>query len=351
MSATATVATAKGIMLAKRHWKKFVYGFLILILLLVSAVLALESADREEIGTFPGSMGTIDGKAQVPDYIAKWRGLLFHYTEIQGIEKYTEFLLALIYQELGSSDTLDVMQASESLGLPPNAIQDPARSIEVGVHYFKTLLQIGEDVGVDFNTIVQSYNFGTGYIYFIADHGGEHSVSLAKQFANKQAGKLGWDSYGDIHYVEHVMTKLSGGTQQGNVDIVLVDNETLQAILDSMMQFSGDPYVWAGDNPSTGFDCSGLMMWTFRQAGINIPRTAQAQFNASQKISIAEAKPGDLVFFEDTYETAKRITHVGIYVGGNRMFNTNSSGVGFTNIYGDYWAKHFVGFGRIANFE
>lgn len=149
MSATATVATAKGIMVAKKHWKKIVYAFLILILLLVAAVLGLESSQQEEYGTFPGGMGTIDGKAQVPEHIAQYRELISRYTESAGIEKYTEFLLALMYQELGHSDTLDIMQASESLGLPPNTIQDPVRSVEIGVHYFKSLLVRGEKAGVD----------------------------------------------------------------------------------------------------------------------------------------------------------------------------------------------------------
>ncbi|WP_079524942.1 MULTISPECIES: bifunctional lytic transglycosylase/C40 family peptidase [Halobacillus] len=342
----SAVATVKGAMIAKKHWKKAVYAFLILILLLASAALGLKSEQQPNYG----NVGTIHGKAQVPDYIAKWRPLLETYTEKYGVAEYTEFLLALMAQELGASDTLDIMQASESLGLPPNTIQDPIRSVQVGVQYFADLLQRGEEAGVDFKTIVQSYNFGVGYIDFIAEHGGKHTPELAKTFAQQQAKRLGWDDYGDPQYLVHVMENLTGGNNQGNTNIKMADNATLQNILDNMVRFEGDPYVWAGASPSVGFDCSGLMMWAFGQAGINIPRTAQTQYVASMKIPPGQAQVGDLVFFTGTYETQKHITHVGIYVGNGKMFNANGSGIEFSNLNSSYWSKHFVGFGRIANF-
>ena len=77
----------------------------------------------------------------------------------------------------------------------------------------------------------------------------------------------------------------------------------------------GRPYVWGGASPSTSFDCSGLVQWAFGQLGARLPRTAQQQYDASHRVARNDLKPGDLVFFERTYPSHERITHVGIYVG------------------------------------
>lgn len=74
----------------------------------------------------------------------------------------------------------------------------------------------------------------------------------------------------------------------------------------------GRPYVWGSTGPS-GFDCSGLMVWSYRQAGVALPRTSQAQRHAGQRVSLSEARPGDLV----TYRSDA--SHVGMYVGNGQV--------------------------------
>lgn len=74
----------------------------------------------------------------------------------------------------------------------------------------------------------------------------------------------------------------------------------------------GRPYVWGSTGPS-GFDCSGLMVWSYRQAGVALPRTSQAQRHAGRKVSLSEARPGDLV----TYRSDA--SHVGMYVGNGQV--------------------------------
>ncbi|MBG9455509.1 peptidoglycan-binding protein [Lysinibacillus sphaericus] len=106
-------------------------------------------------------------------------------------------------------------------------------------------------------------------------------------------------------------------------------------------QFLGRSYVWGGSNPSTGFDCSGLVQWSYKQAGVNLPRTASQQYLATQRISASEARVGDLVFF--SYGSG--IAHVGIYLGNNTMIDAQNKGVVIESL--DWWNQYLVGFGRI----
>lgn len=84
----------------------------------------------------------------------------------------------------------------------------------------------------------------------------------------------------------------------------------------------GQPVVWGGASPSQGFDCSGLVQYVYRQAGINLPRTADLQFLVGETVSPAALQPGDLVYFT-TYEPGA--SHVGIYIGRNKFIHTSFS--------------------------
>ena len=89
-------------------------------------------------------------------------------------------------------------------------------------------------------------------------------------------------------------------------------DEEFAAIYKEAQKYVGTPYVWGGSTPETGFDCSGYVCWVYNQNGYNVGRTtANGLWNKSQHISETEAKPGDLVFFEGTYDTPGK-SHVGI---------------------------------------
>ena len=89
-------------------------------------------------------------------------------------------------------------------------------------------------------------------------------------------------------------------------------DEEFAAIYKEAQKYVGTPYVWGGSTPETGFDCSGYVCWVYNQNGYNVGRTtANGLWNKSQHISESEAKPGDLVFFEGTYDTPGK-SHVGI---------------------------------------
>ncbi|MGI4896314.1 MAG: C40 family peptidase [Janthinobacterium lividum] len=95
-----------------------------------------------------------------------------------------------------------------------------------------------------------------------------------------------------------------------------------QRILDIADNYAGVPYVYGGTTPA-GFDCSGYTSYVFREVGVNLPRTANAQLGASTRVSGADARPGDLVFFTNS---GGRAYHVGIYAGNGMMWDSPRSG-------------------------
>lgn len=115
-----------------------------------------------------------------------------------------------------------------------------------------------------------------------------------------------------------------------------------KAAIAEASKYLGRSYVWGGSNPSTGFDCSGLTQWSFKQAGVSLPRTAAQQYLATKKVSSSEAKAGDLVFF--SYGSG--VAHVGIYLGGGKMLDAQNNGVVVEPL--DWWNKYLVGYGRIS---
>lgn len=125
-----------------------------------------------------------------------------------GLEKYKDLILVIIHLESGGT-LPDVMQSSESIGLPPNSITDQNRSIEVGIKHFAEGIEQMNSYGVDIQTLIQSYNFGNGFISFVASNGGKWSQELSNQFSTQQAKKLGWSSYGNPNYVSKAMQFLT----------------------------------------------------------------------------------------------------------------------------------------------
>lgn len=125
------------------------------------------------------------------------------------LEAYTDLILALITVESGGIGG-DIMQASESLGLPPNTIADPLYSIEVGVAYFASLINEMNEKEVDIQTVLQSYNFGASYMDHVAENGGEHTLPLAEAYSrNVVAPSLGNVS-GETYPYPHPLAKDRG---------------------------------------------------------------------------------------------------------------------------------------------
>jgi murein DD-endopeptidase len=107
----------------------------------------------------------------------------------------------------------------------------------------------------------------------------------------------------------------------------------------------GAPYRYGGADPR-GFDCSGLVYYAFRKAGMKIPRTTSGQYRQSRRVVLSHLRPGDLLFF--TISRSKP-SHVGIYAGDGAFIHAPSSGksVGYASLDNDYWRTRLTGTGRL----
>jgi cell wall-associated NlpC family hydrolase len=103
----------------------------------------------------------------------------------------------------------------------------------------------------------------------------------------------------------------------------------------------GTPYVWGGASPSGGFDCSGLTMWAWKQAGRSLPHSSAAQYGATRRIPMSDIKPGDLIFYGKP-----TIHHVALYIGDGKIIHAPNrrSVVRVDSVY--YWSE-LVGAGRL----
>lgn len=118
------------------------------------------------------------------------------------------------------------------------------------------------------------------------------------------------------------------------------------ALITEAEKYLGYPYVWGGSSPSTSFDCSGFVCWVYTHSGVhNLPRTtANGILGQCARVSRADARPGDLIFFQGTYSTSGA-SHVGIYVGDGMMVHCGNP-ISYASIDTPYWRQHFLTFGR-----
>ena len=123
-----------------------------------------------------------------------------------------------------------------------------------------------------------------------------------------------------------------------------LDDETFAAILKEAEKYLGFPYVWGGSSPSTSFDCSGFVSYVYNQCGWSFGRLgAQGLYNICSRTS--SPRPGDLVFFVGTYDTAG-ISHVGIYVGDGWMLHCGDP-ISYANLNSSYWQSHLYAYRRL----
>ena len=320
-----------------------VFVMMFSLLLLVVIVFS----DEEDGGS---SENLIYGGVSISQEVLAHKPMLEKYAREYGIEEYLNVLLAIIQVESGGT-LEDVMQSSESLGLPPNSLSTE-ESIKQGCKYFSELLAAAETKGCDLNSVIQSYNYGGGFLDYVAGRGKKYTFELAESFSrDKSGGKKvtytppvavekngGWRyGYGNMFYVEVVNQYLA---------VPQVSGELAQKVMNEALKYQGWKYVYGGSNPNTSFDCSGLTQWCYGKAGISLPRTAQAQYDATQHLPLSQAKAGDLVFFHSTYNAGSYVTHVGILVSPTQMYHAGDP-IGYADLSSSYWQQHLIGAGRV----
>lgn len=315
-------------------------------LLLVCSVILVGVTDDNDDGN-PKHASGLGLSDKVREYAAFVGDTAAEYN----IHEYEKYLLAIMMVETGGEGN-DPMQSLGNSGLTEEE-KTPSESIKAAVAYFAMLLQKADTLGCDLDAVIQSYNYGAGYIDYVSVRGKAHTFQLSCDFASSKCGgrKVKYDNpvaiaqnggwrygYGNMFYVYLVKQYLESEP---------LPADTANAVLAEAYKYQGWKYVWGGSSPQTSFDCSGLTQWCFGQAGVSLPRTAQEQYEAVQHLELEEAQPGDLVFFTKTYKTDNYITHVGIYAGNGRMFHAGNP-IGFADLNTNFWKEHFVCIGRVS---
>ena len=268
------------------------------------------------------------------------------------ILNYVNYLIAIMEVESHGNGN-DPMQSSESAGLPPGSFTDPKDSIRQGAYYFAGCLSLANENGCDLMTAVQSYNYGTGFINYVADNGGQYTLELAISFAEKYSGGI------QVDYSNSIAVDYNGGwryaygnmfyAQLVNQYIYSYKDEAVQKIVDEAMKYYGWEYSWGGSNPEEGFDCSGLVQWCYLQAGIELPRTSREQYDWCEEISVDDIVPGDLLFYQNE-SSGGEIGHVAIYIGDGKVYEAGDP-IGVYDNNDNWHQENLLYAGRIIHFE
>ena len=269
------------------------------------------------------------------------------------IEDYVNYLLAIMEVESHGIGT-DVMQSSESAGLPPNSFKTPQESIAQGAKYFASCVMKASEKECDINTAIQAYNFGTGFIDYVAENGKVYTLDLAIAFAEEKSGGK------QVAYKNQIAIDYNGGwryaygnmfyAQLVNQYIYNYDNATVQKIIDEAMKYSGWDYISGGSSPDDGgFDCSGLVQYVYGEAGINLPRLEKDQYEACEEIEAENIQPGDLIFYKNETSNGE-IGHVAIYIGNGKVFEAGDP-IGIYSATDEWHTSNQLHIGRVKGIE
>lgn len=308
----------------------------------------------------------IFGNKNLSPEVLKWQSSVEKYANKYGIPELVPYALALMQVETGGRMP-DLMQSSESKGLPVNTLQYE-ESIDQGLKHLSNVYNIAKSFNLQNNYpgIVQAYNYGVAYMYYLGSKHVTHSIETAEAYSkNVVAPSLGNTSGQTYSYVNEVSIKFgktylylnggnylyselvneyvgsseSGSGSGGNSS--LNPSEFYNEMKKEMEKFQGWPYVWGGKSPQSGFDCSGLTSYLYKKIlNVSIESYTVTQYSQTVPVSIKEAKSGDLIFFRGTYGAPDFISHVGIYVNPTTMFDSDGNGIGYHNWQDPYWKSH-----------
>lgn len=209
---------------------KFILPNLLLIILIISLILFLaiigELLNLEKINSYETEL--YDGQMkEIPEHILKYQPLIQTYLIRYNLPlEYTPYLLAQIAQESYGKGP-DIFQASESkYGGQVGMITTEEESTDQAVKRWTTILKEIEDKDIEFSIslVLQTYNFGSGYLGYVKENGNQYTIANAEGFSIYQANKMGWSSYGDKNYVSNVLKFIMPGDSDLGSGNILEDD-------------------------------------------------------------------------------------------------------------------------------
>ncbi len=138
-----------------------------------------------------------------------------------------------------------------------------------------------------------------------------------------------WELYDDLGEVlgEDVSVQLVADAPEAPGDGDAVPPTVIERVIAHAESQLGVPYVWGGTTPGVGFDCSGLLQWAFREAGVDIPRVTHDQWNAGERVGFEDMERGDLIFWRSDPTAPDYISHVALYLGDGMMLEAPRTGL------------------------
>jgi hypothetical protein len=287
--------------------------------------------------TTTGSIDTY-GLPNVSADVTRWYPLAKKYADQEGVP--VEAIMAIIQNESGGQPGArsgvnpgDQGRAVGLMQLIPKYhgqdgadLTDPEINIQRGVRYFA---QAYKKRGNDLSKAMAEY-FGGGGAFDaqgnIRPDIGDVNITIGRYLPRFQATTQAYRTWLDRQQQAGPAPGLPAAVAPAAATPQAAQGLQAAAIAEATKHI-GMPYLLAGqaNNPQAGaFDCSGLIQWSFGQA-----------------------QPGDLVFFTGTYDSGSPVSHVGIYLGGNKMLQAGSGGVGYADLSTPYWRSKLYGWGRV----
>ena len=291
-------------------------------------------------------LNTAGGKA-LSQAVLALRELVEKYAAKYGISDHVDTLLAIIQVESGGL-LEDVMQSSESLGLPPNSLGKEA-SINQGCKYYSELLRRANSLGCDLDSVIQAYNYGGGFLDYVAARGGKYSFELAQAFAEQKSGGV------RVTYKNEISIPENGGWRYnyGNMFYVRLVKQYFGGLSSDVQQriaAIAQDYQNYGITAPAGY-CEQWAEQVYRAAGVQVNNWCCAGRNRVTNVVSRDSSniPVGAMVYNDPAVYNSRTTcrcglnagHVGIYIG-NGMIISNIGGSSTDTL--ESWTSYY-GFG------
>ncbi len=271
-------------------------------------------------------------------------------------------LLTVLYEDYTPGEVASMLQTIKSFQYElttEEVVETRTRTVTKWhwVTRYRTEIVDGVEVQVPYQSY-ESYQVEEDYEYYIlnvtlVNHGVDY---VARNKMNLTADQLQryeilLETFGNKKYLfedNPYAAPNPGDYQDYDVPSEYLTDVEFGNMLHEAEKYLGYPYVWGGSNPSSSFDCSGFVSYVINNCGNgwNVGRqTANGLLNHCTRVSANNARPGDLIFFQGTYNTSGA-SHVGIYVGDGMMLHCGNP-IQYASINSSYWQSHFYTFGRL----